>query len=41
MESDCSNLVAAPWSEVWQNRKRTSLRDFVKAYLPDMVVTVN
>lgn len=32
-----SNLVAALWSEVWQKRKRTSFRDFVKAYLLDMI----
>ncbi len=31
------NLVAALWSEVWQNRKRTSFNDLVKAYLPDIV----
>ena len=37
MRCDCSNLVAALWSEDWQKRKRTSLRDLVKAYLPDMV----
>lgn len=32
-------LVAALCSEVWQNRKRTSLRDFVKAYLVAIMCT--
>jgi hypothetical protein len=29
--------TAALCSEVWQKRKRTSRRDFVKAYLADIV----
>lgn len=33
-----SNLVAALCSEVWQKRKRTSFRDFLKAYLLDMMM---
>ena len=28
--------VAELWSDVWQKRKRTSLKPAVKAYLPDM-----
>lgn len=32
------DLVAALCSEVWQRWKRTSLRAFVKVYLPDMIV---
>lgn len=32
--------AAALCSDVWQNRKRTSLRDLAKAYLPDMACVV-
>lgn len=34
---DDSYLVAALASEVWQKRKRSSFRPWVKTYLPDMV----
>lgn len=33
----CTHRTAALCSEVWQKRKRTSLRDLVKAYLADIV----
>jgi hypothetical protein len=35
--SRLAHLVAALCSEVWQNRKRTSLSDRVNAYLVAMV----
>lgn len=37
---EASNLVGALCSEFWQKRKRTSFRDFVKAYLLDMMSEV-
>lgn len=37
---EASNLVGALCSEFWQKRKRTSFRDFVKAYLLDMTSEV-
>ena len=35
-----THLVAALASPVWHSRKRTSLRDLVKAYLADIVVWI-
>lgn len=37
---EASNLVGALCSEFWQKRKRTSFKDFVKAYLLDMTSEV-
>jgi hypothetical protein len=36
----CTHLVAALASEVWQKRKRSSFRPWVKTYLPDMMCSL-
>lgn len=35
--ADKTHRVASLCDEVWQNRKRSSLSDLLKAYLPDMM----